>query len=131
MARSAQVVEEQEMVEILYNGPVGTHLVPSPSRKVANYGLHTRDEAFFVHVADQEQQPTKFVLKNPPKAEKVMLAEPAPVEDVQLVVKEVTEEPEAAEEVSEVVTEEVEEPAKTEGKAKPSTTKAKPAKGNR
>lgn len=124
---------EPSKVEVIYMGPVGTHLVPSPTRKVANYGLHTRGDVFLVHTADQEQAPTKFILVNPvvadviappapqqaplpPAPEKVAVKAPGPIAEGAFVTKEVEED---------VVEETVED---APAKAKAPTTKAKPVK---
>ena len=127
------VANEPSRVEVIYMGPVGTHLVPSPTRKVANYGLHTRGDVFLVHTADQEQAPTKFILVNPvvadviappvpqqtplpPAPEKVAIKAPEPIEVGAFVTKEVEED------VVEATVEDA--PAK----AKAPATKAKPVK---
>lgn len=50
------------LVKIQYAGPIGSHLVPSPLRRVATYGLHTRGDVFEVDSGDQETNPGVFVL---------------------------------------------------------------------
>lgn len=50
------------MVKIRYDGPIGTHLVVSPLRRVPTYGLHTRGDIFEVHEQDQQAAPNVFRL---------------------------------------------------------------------
>ena len=116
MARK-QEPQEPVRVEIQYAGPVGTHLVPSPTRKVSTYGMHTRGDTFLVHQADQENSPNIFVLAAQPQhqavappAEKNMQAAPAPFESGAFLTKEVVEEEDAEE--------------KPKAKPVPTTTKA-------
>ena len=57
------------MVPIVYRGGRGRHLVPSPLRKVPNYGMHTYGDTFCVHFDDQAKLPgvfEKLELKQPP-----------------------------------------------------------------
>lgn len=62
-ARRGEVkVAPPKMVQIVYQGPIGTHMVPSPMRLVRSYGLHTRGDSFMVHQADQQAKPQIFVL---------------------------------------------------------------------
>lgn len=52
--------EQENMVKVKYNGPIGTHIVPSPLRKFTNYGMHTNGDIFCVHVDDQRMAPYLF-----------------------------------------------------------------------
>lgn len=91
------------MVKIVYNGPIGTHLVVSPLRRVPTYGLHTRGDIFEVDEKDQKAKPDIFVLVEEPKkaaprevvpaqdaVETIMVDDPAADDDGEEVV--VTEE---------------------------------------
>lgn len=53
--------DQPGFVPITYNGPLGSHIVPSPTRKVRNYGLHTRGDRFSVHPDDIAASPDVFV----------------------------------------------------------------------
>ncbi len=53
--------EQPGFVPITYNGPLGSHIVPSPTRKVRNYGLRTRGDHFSVHPDDIAASPDVFI----------------------------------------------------------------------
>ena len=67
VAVSATPAANGPSVSITYAGPVGNHLVPSPTRRIANYGMHTRGDAFLVFETDQKALPSIFVLVPEPE----------------------------------------------------------------
>ena len=50
-------------VVIKYKGPVGSHMVYSPLKKVVNYSMHTFGDVFCVHADDQATLPDLFELQ--------------------------------------------------------------------
>lgn len=84
--------DQENMVKIIYRGPVGVHVVPSPLRKVRNYGMHTYGDVFCVHFSDQEANPTLFELYEEPTPAAAPVTEEKPKEEVKEEVKEETKE---------------------------------------
>lgn len=73
--------DQDNMVRVRYDGPVGNHLVGSPLRKFRTYGMHTRGDVFCVHRDDQRTAPAVFVLLEEPKPDPEPAGEPAAVVD--------------------------------------------------
>ena len=69
---------QPEMVKVVYRGSRGKHIVPSPLRKVRNYGMHTYGDVFCVHFDDQKTAPTWFELYVEPEPEVPAEPEPEP-----------------------------------------------------
>lgn len=63
MLRSSgeNTVNTEGFVPITYEGPLGSHMVPSPTKKVSNYGFRTRGDKFSVHPDDVSAAPNVFV----------------------------------------------------------------------
>ena len=74
---------QPEMVRVVYRGSRGKHIVPSPLRKVRNYGMHTYGDIFCVHFDDQKTAPNWFELyvEPEPEVEQEPEAEPVVVEE--------------------------------------------------
>ena len=73
--------DRPEMVKIVYRGSRGKHIVPSPLRKVRNYGMHTYGDIFCVHFDDQKTAPNWFELYVEPEPEVKPEPEPVVVEE--------------------------------------------------
>jgi hypothetical protein len=90
MARK-EAPTQQTTVKVTYNGPVGSHLVASPTRKRPTYGMHTRGDVFEIHPADQEAAPKLFVLveevQAEPTQEKNMQQPPAQMKEAERINK--------------------------------------------
>jgi hypothetical protein len=89
MARK-EAPAQAKLVTVTYNGPVGNHLVASPTRKRPTYGMHTNGDVFEVYAADQEAAPKMFVLAEElaePVQEKNMQAPPVALKDAERVQK--------------------------------------------
>lgn len=82
--------DRPEMVKIVYRGSRGKHIVPSPLRKVRNYGMHTYGDIFCVHFDDQKTAPNWFELYVEPEPEVKPAPEPEP-EPEPVVVEETAE----------------------------------------
>lgn len=84
-----------DFVKVRYAGPTGRHLVYSPLKKVANYGMHTTGDLLCVHPDDQRTVPTIFVLvvEEAPVEKPVAAPEPEPEPEPEPAPEEVAEPP--------------------------------------
>lgn len=73
MARN--LCDQENMVRVRYDGPSGNHLVPSPTRKVRTYGMHTHGDEFCVHFEDADAVPAVFVRLLEPEPEPEVVTE--------------------------------------------------------
>lgn len=86
-------LDTSDWVQIQYNGRVGAHYVPSPTRVVRHYGYYTNGQTFWVHPDDQDKDPETFALVEKEPEEVAVQADPVEEQQFDEVVDEAPSEP--------------------------------------